>query len=202
MMSESKKLSNFSLLFLGLTLFVLSVGAPWYDGYPFYSLLIMDMREYKIHMLAVLYPILLSIFLFIYKNESCRNFKFGISQFLLILFFLISSISLFWSDNHQLFLSKWFIYFFGFIAFYYSFKIHHSQRNYIIIATLLSLAAILVSFIGIAQYLYEVPVLNILPQTAAPASTFGNKILQISSLFFFFLRYFIFLLKTPLKFNF
>jgi O-antigen ligase len=202
MMSESKKLSNFSLLFLGLTLFVLSIGAPWYDGYPFYSLLIMDMREYKIHMLAVLYPILLSIFLFIYKNESCRNFKFGISQFLLILFFLISSISLFWSDNHQLFLSKWFIYFFGFIAFYYSFKIHHSQRNYIIIATLLSLAAILVSFIGIAQYLYEVPVLNILPQTAAPASTFGNKNIANQFIVFLFPAVFYILIKNTTKVQF
>jgi O-antigen ligase len=145
---------------------------------------------------------LLSIFLFIYKNESYRNFKFGISQFLLILFFLISSISLFWSDNHQLFLSKWFIYFFGFIAFYYSFKIHHSQRNYIIIATLLSLAAILVSSIGIAQYLYEVPAHNILPQKAAPASTFGNKNIANQFIVFLFPAVFYILIKNTTKVQF
>lgn len=201
-MTETKKTPNFSLLFLGLTLFVLSIGAPWYDGYPFYTLALMDFREYKLHMLAVSYSILLSIFLIIHKNKSCGNFKFGTSQFLLILFFLVSSVSLFWSDNHQLFLSKWFIYFFSFIAFYYSFKIHHSQRNYIIIATLLSLAAILVSSIGIAQYLYGFPSQDALLQGVSPASTFGNKNIANQFIVFLFPAVFYILIKNTSRIQF
>lgn len=162
--------SNNALILIGILLLLITIGAPWYTDLYYVNLL-----DYKTYLVSISLLVFLPIFWFFNFPQALDKIKFSKSQLYLLVFFIISSLSVFWSDDYSLFLNKWFIYVFGFIVFSIALKIEHNYKNYIFISLILASVSLLISGIGIFQYLFGFPVHFILPYENIPASTFGNK---------------------------
>lgn len=162
--------SNNALILIGILLLVIAVGAPWYT-----DLYYVDLVDYKIYLASIALLALFPFFWFGNLKQKSGKIALSKSQLYLLVFFIISSVSILWSDDYSLFLNKWFIYVFGFVAFYVALKIEHSHKNYIFISLILASVSLLISGIGILQYLFNIPISSILPYENIPASTFGNK---------------------------
>jgi O-antigen ligase/tetratricopeptide (TPR) repeat protein len=166
----SNKTSSSALILIGLLLIIIGVGAPWNTGLYYVNLL-----DYKLYLVSIFLLTSLPIFWMVEFKQQSAKVELSKSQLFLLLFFAIASVSVLWSEDYSLFLNKWFIYVFGFVTFYVVLKIENSHKNHIYIALLLSIVSILISGIGIAQYLYDMPAHSTLAYGNIPASTFGNK---------------------------
>ena len=166
------KISKQSLInplsIISMLILVMAAGAPWMT-----SLVFVDMVDYKAYLVSAF--LLLSMIIYWKFNINSIKLVINNTQLYLLIFFVLSTLSILWADNQQLFFGKWFLYLFGFISFYLAFKIKNTSKNHIKLATVIAIASAIVSTIGIFQYLFDLPSNSILPYENIPASTFGNK---------------------------
>ncbi|BBB24135.1 hypothetical protein CVFO_0985 [Isorropodon fossajaponicum endosymbiont JTNG4] len=87
--------------------------------------------------------------------------------------FLLGTGSIFWSVNVDFFIGKWLLWLIIFYAFFVAYCIKQTHTNLLKFAFGLAVAGGLIAIIGIFQYLS--PDTELLLQSAAPSSTFGNK---------------------------
>ena len=101
-----------------------------------------------------------------YLNLHCTTVRL-----LFTAFFVFGSLSVLWSVNVDFFIYKWLMWYAGALMFFFVLQINHTKENLHAIFNAIVLAGVVISVIGIAQYLF---LLEVLPQNSFPASTFGN----------------------------
>ncbi|SVC90163.1 uncharacterized protein METZ01_LOCUS343017, partial [marine metagenome] len=101
-----------------------------------------------------------------YLNLHCTTVRLLFSAF-----FVFGSLSVLWSVNVDFFIYKWLMWYAGALTFFFVLQINHTKENLHTIFNAIVLAGVVISVIGIAQYLFR---LEVLPQHSFPASTFGN----------------------------
>mgnify|MGYP005631512879 FL=1 len=101
-----------------------------------------------------------------YLNLHCTTVRL-----LFTAFFVFGSLSVLWSVNVDFFIYKWLMWYAGALTFFFVLQINHTKENLHAIFNAIVLAGVVISVIGIAQYLFR---LEVLPQHSFPASTFGN----------------------------
>jgi O-antigen ligase len=159
-----------ALVILVLLFLTISIGAPWGTDLYYVNLL-----DYKVYLVALFLLVAMSFFYLTTFKKEFVKFQLSESQLFLLLFFVFSSFSFFWTNDQTLFIGKWLLYVFGFLSFYLATKLEPKDKYYIYLALGLVLASGLISMLGISQYLFEIPNKALLPYENIPAATFGNK---------------------------
>ena len=183
-----------------LLLFVIGLAAPWsfINETSFLRLEHVSPIDFKVLGVGLVSLLFIP---FLFQNTNTYSFGLSKSKVLLITLFLYATISVFWSDNFDLFLRKWNIIFLSILTVFLVEKYFNLEKldNYFL--ALISLLFV-VSFIGVSQNLLNFPSSYILPAHQQPASTFGNKNLAnqiiplIFPLFFYFIKNRVSLLKS------
>jgi len=161
---------NSPILSILLIFIAISIGAAWGTNY-----FVVDAISFKLNVVTPILSIIASWFIIYEAKKSSNVLTISLSQLLLIIFFLYASSSFIWASDNWLFYEKWIILFSGFFVFYLASKIEHNEKNFLIIATILSTSAFAVSIIGITQFLFQFPSFDLLQTNTVEASTFGNK---------------------------
>jgi len=167
-MKTSKQSLISPLAIISMLILVITVGAPWMT-----SLNYVDMVDYKAYIASAFLSI--SMLFYWLFNHHENELVINKTQLYLLIFFILSTLSILWSDDYQLFAAKFFLYLFGFLSFYLTLRINYCNNNYLRLAIAIAIASAIVSTIGILQYLFEFPSKITLPYENIPASTFGNK---------------------------
>jgi len=113
---------------------------------------------------------LLFLWLCIQKQEL-RTLKFSPARICIGLLFLAGTLSLIWASNPDFWVYKWNKWFAGFVMFFLGLQISQHEKNLDTALNLAIFGGLIVAVIGSAQYLFG---FTGVPQTAFPASTFGN----------------------------
>lgn len=114
---------------------------------------------------------LLFIWLWISKDSKKLTLEFSQARIAFGLLFLVGTLSILWAANPDFWVYKWNKWFTGFVMFLLALQITQNEKNLDTVINLSIFGGLIVAVIGILQYLF---LLNLVPQTAFPASTFGN----------------------------
>jgi O-antigen ligase len=112
---------------------------------------------------------------FLYTQNFALKFHFTWQKLPLILLFTIGILSLFWTNFIDFTIYKIILWQVALFAFIIIGSIKWDSTNIHKLGIYLVISAVVVSIIGILQYLFNIPSDNLLRQVAFPASTFGNK---------------------------
>ena len=132
---------------------------------------------------------LLLIWFLYNQNSKTTHFKFSSSRIAFGCLFLLGTVSVFWATNPDFWVYKWNKWYAGFAIFLLALHINLNEKNLRKIASLLTLAGLIIAVVGISQYLFG---FDQIPQSAFPSSTFGNanmagQVIVLTSLFPLFL---------------
>lgn len=124
---------------------------------------------------AAVSQILLSLLLLVYfwrrrrEQESVLHFSPPVYAFTAL--FLLGTLSLVWSVNPEFWFYKWSRWYAAFIIFLFGLQLRQSTLNLDRVFQACLLAGVITAVVGISQQLFG---MSFIPQSAFPASTFGN----------------------------
>jgi len=171
------KLNNLPIYFITFSLLIIALGAFWFGqsitGKTFFVRSHIDYKEF----LLSVYFIVFSLFYFYHKGLSKAKYLFKINRIELsfLIFYVFASLSIFWAEDLTLFLNKWLMYSLAIVAYFFAKQMEHSEINFLKISFFSSLIVLIISAIGLSQYLYDFPSHDILARVNDTGSTFGNK---------------------------
>ena len=152
-----------------LILIIIGIGAPWSF---LHSLDHVNPIEFKSLLVSI--PFIMYIpFLVVYLKNTPR-ISINRSKALLFIIFIFASISIFWSNNLELFFRKW-ILLFWFITTVLFVEEGFRKSSFDRLAYFLISTVLIVAIVGLGQFYFNFPDNNLLPSHQTPASTFGNK---------------------------
>jgi O-antigen ligase len=140
------------------------------SGWSFLPLKTDDWKNY-----ATILGVDLIFIYFLYTQNFALKFHFTWQKLPLILLFTIGILSLFWTNFIDFTIYKIILWQVALFAFIIISSIKWDSTNIHKLGIYLVISAVVVSIIGILQYLFNIPSDNLLRQVAFPASTFGNK---------------------------
>ena len=114
---------------------------------------------------------LLFIWLWISRDSKKFSLEFSQARIAFGLLFLFGTLSVLWAANPDFWVYKWNKWYAGFVMFLLALHITQNEKNLDTVVNLSILGGLIVAIVGILQYLF---LFNLIPQTAFPASTFGN----------------------------
>ena len=164
-------------IILSLLLLVISLGVPWY-GFSIFTqdhLHVFYNNIYRLQMILVFLCVLFPFFLIQNIKIKENNISLTKHQFWLLLFLTFSFLSVFWLNDLASFAYKAIQLFTGLIIFIVALRI--KKNDFIVLAASSSFALLIITLIGIGQYLFGIPDNFVLPSdiSATGGSTFSNQ---------------------------
>ena len=160
---------NLPIIALSTIIITIAIAAAWNTTYH-----VVDGIQFKLNILLPILAMVSLLFLAKEFKKHSNNFSLSLSQLSILSLFLFGSLSFFWVEDKVIFFEKWLLWFSGVFLFYLVARINF--KNHLnTIALVISLSGLLLSVIGISQYLFSFPDFQLLQYNNIPASTFGNK---------------------------
>jgi len=170
-------IERYFVFFLAILIASIAIGSPWFQSYT-----VVDILDYKGFIVAITFILSLPLIL----NKKTNNNDLSFIEAILLIFFLYSSLSFFWTANDfsdlLLFLRDWNIYFYSFITFLVFYRFYDYERHGEKLFLFLTIASMFISALFLSQYFFSFPGQDILVSASDGASfrghygsTFGNR---------------------------
>jgi len=127
--------------------------------------------ELKAAASQILLTLLLLVWLLHRREVSLIELRFSATTYAFAALFIVGSLSVIWSANPDFWFYKWSRWYAGFVMFLFGMQLRQNSMNLNRLIMACLAAGVITAVVGIAQQVFG---FSLIPQTAFPASTFGN----------------------------